>query len=340
MRKVLIENVAQLNALNTQLYKSRYVQRCDPPAGHMIRTLKISKLRGGTPAPDEAKLRQAISTAISHALYLERYCLPDMPSTQLELVWLSNVACTTLSLLELTIPSDADDFFPMIQSFPRLTSLYLSFESGTWRHPVSQALQFPKLADLAWSCIESDDENMLTFLSKCSLAQKLNLQLDIPRLSASHADVLRPFLASHSIDDLVVALPAAALNVLAPEIMRIPAVEFYKFVPGPHVLASGKLPRTLSLPFREHARSQARFWEFLEALAELPQRPADEPTTVEIYIPKQTSEFDWLAEEHGKRTEFISRLVLLAERLRQRNITVHDKHRRDVTCLQENAQLE
>jgi hypothetical protein len=330
MRKALIESVAQLSALNTQLYKSRFVQRCDPPAGHMIRTLKISKLRGGASTADEAKLRQAISTAISHASYLERYCLLDMSSTQLELVCLSNVACTTLSLLELTIPSDADDFFPIIQSFPRLASLYLSFESGAWCHPLSQALQFPELTDLAWSCMESDDENMLMFLSKCSLAQKLSLQLDITRLSASHADVLRPFFASHSIDDLV----------LAPEIMRIPAVEFYKFVPGPHVLTPGKLPRTLSLPFREHARSQARFWEFMEALAELPQRPADEPTTVEIYIPKQTSEFDWLAEENGKRTEFVARLVPLAERLRQRNVTVHDKHRRDVTCLQENARLE
>jgi hypothetical protein len=330
--RVSIETLPQLAALNARLSASCCTDVRSPPAGHMIHVLKIA-----LPPADghDSTVREALPAVVCHTARLVRYSLAGRTSTPLELRLLADVAGASLVLLDVELAPGGPPVFPLLRALVRLETLFLAIAPGAWTHPPTHALRMPRVTDLAWTCTEGDDGAMLAFLAACVLGPALSVQLDLPHLRAARAPLLRPFFARNAVADLTLALPAAAQNALAPQLVRVRALEFFKFVPGPALLAPGVLPRTLTLPLREGPRAQARFWEFLDALRGMPARPPAERTVLEIYVPKQEAEFDWRAEDRDQPLPFIQRLAPVARELLALGVVVTDRQRRDVTCLDE-----
>jgi hypothetical protein len=324
---VIIKSQDALLAFVRSLMNGTYLWGLSP--GRMVREFELAK--SSIPV-NGTSIDQELLIVLMQLPHLQRCDLSIHTSNIATLVCLSNTCADALTSLEVTIYASEPATLSVINSLTRLTTLSLFFISGPWGHSSGPPLRLKSLAILVWFAAQADDD-MIIFLSRCSLRPRctLQLKLDSPDI---RTELLRPFFHTNTIDMLKLSMPGRCLVLLAPEILRARSVMFYEHMPPPALLdIAPTCPSTLSLHFPVlQPQEQLAFWNFLDRLANFQvPAPTKEITVFVYYLPNR--QFDWVGNIDERYTLFIGRLLRVAIVLFRRRIMVKDVRGRDVTSL-------
>jgi hypothetical protein len=271
---------------------------------------------------------ESVRTIILMAPCLHRYRLVGSYTEQPDLMTLSNMAAASLTHLEVTIESDVDGFFPIINSFVNLLSLVIGVEGDEWSHSSAHPLRIDSLKHLSWRSDSSDTE-MPTFLSQLLLAPDAQVKLQIFEVSDTSATLLKPFFLRNTIREIELVMDPVIVSALMPEIMQCPEVIFNEYAP---LFASQDIPHT-GLPRKltiKRIEDEELFWDGLGALASLPPLVGRTMTLSISYTSKP--DIDWM-DLAADNADFVAKLLHYAVVLHQSGIIVIDKHGRDVSSL-------
>jgi hypothetical protein len=314
----VIKTGHRLETLQTRLYENTYIHSKN--LGRMIRTLDV-----------DSRMSSAIESArtiILMAPCLHRYRFVGCYTEQPDLMTLSNMAAASLTHLEVTIESDVDGFFPIINSFVNLHSLVIGVDGDEWSHSSAHPLKINSLKHLSWRS-ESSDTEMPTFLSQLSLAPDAQVKLQMFEIPGTSATLLKPFFVRNTIRELELLMDPDIVSALMPEIMQCPEVIFNEYVP---LFASQDIPHT-GLPRKltiKRIEDEELFWDGLGTLVSLPPLIGRTMTLSISYTSKP--DIDWL-DLAADNAEFVARLLHHAIVLYRRGIIIVDKHGRDVSSV-------
>jgi hypothetical protein len=336
MDRTFVRIGGQLVTLERRLYLSRYVDCDRVPAGNLVRVLSVS---GPTPADEgilnDVEIRETLVALINLMPCLQKYDVPEHLAHYYELLCLSQVAPTLVSLAIMMNPS-SDDLFPIINSLKSLYIFCIDLVGSSWHAGTPQPLHLPNVRHLEWICGEHSSEEMAQFVGAGVYGADLTATISIPLLDVSHAHLLQPFFARNQLIMLCINLPSDSCTLLLPEIMKPATVEFPRDIPSIREHNLLTLPETMCLHFQaDDEASCAAFWEFLATLIGAPPRPKPGAKVVQIGFDDPHIMFTWTPEPNTDimEAQFIQRLAPLARTLLEHSIVVTDRLERDVTCL-------
>jgi hypothetical protein len=308
----------RLGTLQTRLYESTYID--SKSLGRMIRALDVDLSISGS--------IESVRTIILMTPCLHRYRLVGSFTEQPDLMILSNMAAASLTHLDVTIESDIDGIFPIINSFVNLQNLVIDFEGNDWSHSSAHPLRINSLKHLSWMS-ESSDTEMPAFFSQSLLAPDAQVRLQIFEVPDTSATLLKEFFKRNTIREIELLMDPGIVSALMPEIMQCPEVIFNEYVP---LFASQDIPHT-GLPRKLTIRmieDEDLFWEGLGALVSLPPLVGKTMTLSISYTSKP--DIDWL-DLGADNANFVAKLLHYAVVLYRHGIIVIDKHGRDVSSL-------
>jgi hypothetical protein len=314
----VIKTGHRLGALQTRLYENTYIHSKN--LGRMIRTLDVGS-RMSTAI-------ESVRTIILMAPCLHRYRFVGCYTEQPDLMILSNMAAASLTHLDVTIESDIDGIFPIINSFVNLHSLIIEVEGNDWSHSSAHPLRINSLKHLSWMS-ESSDTEMPAFLSQSLLAPDAQVRLQIFEVPDTSATLLKPFFLRNTIREIELVMDPVFVSALMPEIMQCPEVIFNEYVP---LFTSQDIPHT-GLPRKltiKRIEDEDLFWDGLGALLSLPPLVGRTMTLSISYTSKP--DIDWL-DLAADNADFVAKLLHYAVVLHRSGIIVIDKHGRDVSSL-------
>jgi hypothetical protein len=313
---LVIREGHQLLALETQLYESTYIN--GKHLGRMIRTLDIRFIGA----------KESISMIVLMTPRLHRYRVAGYHTGQHELITLSAMAAASLTHLEVTILSDVDGFFPIINSFVNLHTLDIDIDGQDWSHSSAHPLNTRSLKHLLW-CSDSLDTKMIAFLARSSLAPDAQVRLILYDVSDTSATLLKPFFVRNSIREIELVMDPVIVSALMPEIMLCPEVIVNDCVPpfASQDIANMAFPRKLTV---KNIEEEDLFWDALDTLVSLPPLVGKTMTLSISYTSKP--DIDWLDLE-ADNADFVAKLLHYAVVLYRHGIIVIDKHGRDVSSL-------
>jgi hypothetical protein len=327
---------AQLVALKRRLYLSRFVNCDRVPAGNLVRVLSVS---GPTPADDgildDVEIRETLVALVNLMPCLQKYSVPEMLISHLELLCLSQVA-PALGYLSITMHPISDDLFPIINSLKSLCILCVNLAGSSWQIGSPQSLHLPNVRNFTWMCGVYDSKEMVQFVGAGVYGPDLSATISIPWLDVSHAHLLQPLFARHQLSMLCLDLPSDCCNLLLPEIIKPARVEFLRGIPSIREHNLLTWPKTTCLYFdTDDEAAGAAFWEFLDILIGTSSRSEPDAKVVQIRFQDPYAMFTWTPEPDtdSNEAQFIQRLAPLARALLNHSIVVTDRLERDVTCL-------
>jgi hypothetical protein len=271
---------------------------------------------------------ESVRTIILMAPCLHRYRFVGCYTEQPDLMILSNMAAASLTHLDVTIESDIDGIFPIINSFVNLHSLIIEVEGNDWSHSSAHPLRINSLKHLSWMS-ESSDTEMPAFLSQSLLAPDAQVRLQIFEVPDTSATLLKPFFLRNTIREIELVMDPVFVSALMPEIMQCPEVIFNEYVP---LFTSQDIPHT-GLPRKltiKRIEDEDLFWDGLGALLSLPPLVGRTMTLSISYTSKP--DIDWL-DLAADNADFVAKLLHYAVVLHRSGIIVIDKHGRDVSSL-------
>jgi hypothetical protein len=312
----VIREGRRLIALQKQLYENTYLRAKD--TGRMIHTLDVRVFDPGA--------KESVHMIVLMTPRLRRYQVPGYYMGQPELATLSNMAAASLTRLEVTIQSEIDGIFPIINSFVNLHSLVVEVEGEDWNHSSAHPLKIHSLKYFSWYS-ETSDTKMPDLLSQVLLAPDAQVKLRLYQVTNTFAPLLKPFFVRNTIRQLELLMDPDLMCALMPEIMQCPEVIFNECVPpfASLDIADMAFPRKITIKYIEE---EDLFWDALGALASLPPL-VDKATTLSISYTSEP-DIDWL-DLAADNADFVARLVHHAVVLYRRGIIVVDKHGRGVS---------
>jgi hypothetical protein len=136
-----------------------------------------------------------------------------------QLIILSGMAAASLTVLEITIQTDIDGIFPILNLFVRLHSLAIALEGDGWAHSIDTPLHIPTLQHLAWNS-DIQDSSMAAFIARSTLGPDCGILLILDQLQMDAAILLKPLFSRNTIREIEVVMEHDALAVLMPDIMK------------------------------------------------------------------------------------------------------------------------
>jgi hypothetical protein len=333
LKDILVFGPAQLQAFTLRLFSSTYVSQNS--IGASIRKFGYD-VSSDTDDSEETlmsnvDINQTMVSAIMQMSQLQIYDTSGIISDRLTCISLSTMCAATLSVLEIDVKSNADGVIPVLNTLRQLTRLCLWFRKGTWTHNSSLPLNLPSLGFLLWSHPQ-DQATMLTTLAQSSFEMPICIQLQLANLRRERAHILRPLLASSLIEDAILDISKDAMILLAPDIVRIPAIRFIDVMPPPSLLDAETVPDQLTLAYpQSNANSeQASFWTFLDHLLASKHTLPEDFLRIDYEI---DTRFDWFGDSTEAYSIFIGRLLKMAANFYKRGVIITDIHGRDVKSL-------
>jgi hypothetical protein len=315
---VVVTEGIQLHALQEQLHKSADVHGSQ--LGRMIRVLDIELMMGN--------VQDVLRMSLLRMPQLHDFKLSGDFMEKPQLMVLSGMAAASLTVLEITIQTEIDGIFPILNSFVRLHSLAIALEGDDWAHSVDAPLHIPTLQHFALNS-DVQDSSMAAFIARSTLGPDCGLLLVLDQLQMDAAILLKPLFIRNTIREVEVIMEHEALAVLMPDIMKCPEVTFTSCIPPfacPNI-AHTNLPDKLTI---QAADDRDGLWDALTALASLPSR-VEKPVTLRVNY-SNYPDVDWLFGV-SSHPEFFGRLLQFAIILHKRGIIVIDKYDRDVSSL-------
>jgi hypothetical protein len=331
MQSIDIRTDPQLMTLKRRLFEATYVDR--NPMGHIVQDFFFDS--------DEAWLRtgdvEALMFVVNQMSRLRLFTVmaQGLEATHTLLSCVSTLSASTLTKLQMVVPTGDDGTFPVINSLQNLRILRLYIPVGSWTHSAARPICLPGLKRAYWSCL-SDDVRLMIFLSKCKFGEgeDSEFELDGVLLQEDRAQLLVPLFSNHTFTSIKLSIPSQALSLLGSSIVNTRSLLLYNYMPAPG--AFPVLPELLTLYYPSaEKQDQEAFWNFLaRPLAVLSVEVQRSRSTINIiYHTADQEGFDWLGRRDEDYVVFIGRLLWIAGRLCQYNIIVEDVHGRDVTSL-------